>query len=210
MNNTLKEILEWVYCAIIALIFAILIKNFIGTPTTVRQYSMDPTLVQGEKLILNRIPRTFKKMPNRGEIITFEQPSKIKFESNEVNLQNPVALYQNEPENIWSKFTYNVLEIGKKSYIKRVVGLPGDHVLIKEGEVYINDEKLEESYLNSTVYTDSGLFNDFVVPEGTVFAMGDNRSVSLDCRAFGCIPLEKIESKVWIRIWPFNKFGTVK
>ena len=210
MNKTLKEILEWVYCILIALVLAILIKNFLGTPTTVRQYSMDPTLKQGEKLILNRVSKTFKKMPERGDIITFEQPSKIRYEIDEVDLEKPIALYENEPNNIFSMFIYNALEIGKKSYIKRVIGLPGEHVEIKDGVVYINGEKLEEPYLNSTVMTEAGLFNDFTVPENTVFAMGDNRSVSLDCRAFGCVPLDKIESKVWIRIWPFNKFGKVE
>ena len=55
-----------------------------------------------------------------------------------------------------------------------------------------------------------GMFTDIVVPEGYVFAMGDNRSVSADCRRFGCIPLEKIEGKVTIRFWPLNKFGTIK
>lgn len=51
---------------------------------------------------------------------------------------------------------------------------------------------------------------DFVVPEGTVFAMGDNRSESHDCRAFGCVPQDKIESIVLFRFWPFDKFGKVE
>ena len=50
---------------------------------------------------------------------------------------------------------------------------------------------------------------DFVVPENCVFAIGDNREGSKDCRSFGCIPLEKIESTVVIRFWPFTKFGKV-
>ena len=80
------------------------------------------------------------------------------------------------------------------------------------GKVYINDEELQEDYLQPGVVTDvseSG-FDDFVVPENCVFAMGDNRNHSTDCREFGCIPLEKIESKVWIRIWPLNLWGKVK
>lgn len=76
--------------------------------------------------------------------------------------------------------------------------------------VYINGQELEESYLQPGVETKAEGINDFIVPEGYVFAMGDNRSKSTDCRAFGCIPLEKIESKVWIRFWPFDVFGTVE
>ena len=82
----------------------------------------------------------------------------------------------------------------------------------KDGKVYINGEELDESeYLSDDVYTDGygGVFTDIIVPEGYVFAMGDNRTKSADCRRFGCIPMEKIEGKVAIRFWPLNKFGTV-
>ena len=77
--------------------------------------------------------------------------------------------------------------------------------------MYINDEQLKEDYLPEGIVTDTqSELDDFIVPENCVFAMGDNRSHSTDCRTFGCIPLEKIESKVWIRIWPLNLFGKVK
>ena len=155
--------------------------------------------------------RTTKKLPNRGDIITFEAPSKKTYTYSEIDESNPVAKYENEPTGLWSKFAYYVLELGKDSYIKRVIALPGEHVEIKDGEVYINGEKLQEDYLQDGIVTDimGAGFSDFVVPENCVFAMGDNRSHSTDCRAFGCIPLEKIESKVWIRIWPLNLWGKV-
>ena len=103
-------------------------------------------------------------------------------------------------------------ELGKRSYIKRVIALPGEHVEIKDEEVYINGEKLEEPYLQDGVVTDvvGAGFTDFTVPENCVFAMGDNRNHSTDCRVFGCIPLEKIESTVAIRIWPLNQWGKVE
>lgn len=211
MNDKLKNILEWIYCFIIAIVIAILIKYFVGTPTIVKQSSMFPTLDQNDRLILNRIPRTMKKMPERGEIITFEAPSNNAEELTVEEVKNPVAKYDNEPSGIWKKFIYHVLEIGKDSYIKRVIGLPGDHIELKNGKVYLNREKLDEPYLTDDVITKpAGALKDFVVPENHVFAMGDNREYSKDCRAFGCIPLEKIESSVVIRFWPLNKFGTVE
>lgn len=210
MNSRLKNILEWIYCIAIAVVIAILIKYFIGTPTVVQQRSMFPTLVQGDRLILNRISRTMKEMPERGDIITFEAPVKSTYTEEEVNLDKPIAQYNEEKASIFKKFTYDVLEIGKKSYIKRVIGLPGEHIEIKDDSVYINGNKLDEEYLDSTVKTEAtGQFYDFIVPENCVFAMGDNRADSLDCRAFGCVPLEKVESKVAIRFWPFKKFGHV-
>ena len=105
-----------------------------------------------------------------------------------------------------------MLEVNKMSYIKRVVALPGEHVQIMDGKVYINGEELKEDYLQENVVTEAKniYLTDFTVPDGYVFAIGDNREYSGDCRAFGCIPFEKIESKVWIRFWPFDLFGKVK
>ena len=211
MNEKVKNILEWIYCIIIAIVLALLFRYYIGTPTIVKMESMYPTLIQDQRLWLSRWGRTTKKLPNRGYIITFEAPSKKKYTYSEINESNPVAKYENEPTSVWGKFAYYVLELGKDSYIKRVIALPGEHVEIKDGFVYINGEKLEENYLQEGIVTDivGAGFTDFVVPENCVFAMGDNRNHSTDCRAFGCIPLEKIESKVWIRIWPLNLWGKV-
>lgn len=213
LDSKTKDILEWIICIIIAFILALIIRYYVGTPTIVKQTSMFPTLVQNQRLILNRWVRTKKVMPNRGDIITFEAPNMPRYKTiEEVDLTNPIADYSGRPTTFFSKFVYYVLELGKDSYIKRVIALPGEHVQIKDGKVYINDVELEESYLNENVYTDSmdGAFTDFVVPEGCVFAMGDNRSQSTDCRKFGCIPLNKIESKVLFRFWPINTFGKVK
>ena len=216
MNPKIKNILEWAYCVIIAVVLALLVRYYIGTPTIVQQTSMTPTLKENERLWLNRWGRTTKQMPERGDIITFEAPSVTKVPEEDIDLSNPVAIYNNEPQGIFKKFTYYVLENGKRSYIKRVIGLPGDYVEIKEGSVYINGEKLKEDYLQAGIVTDmiqgnrdESYFNNFTVPKNCVFAMGDNRTGSTDCRSFGCIPLDKIEGKVLFRFWPFSKFGGV-
>ena len=208
----IKDIIEWIVCIVIALIIAIAFRYYIGTPTIVQQPSMFPTLEPDQRLWLNRWGRTIKKMPSKGDIITFEAPSQNKLTLSNIDIQaSPIARYEDEPTSFWGKFSYYVLEVGKTSYIKRVIGVPGDHVVIKDGKVYINDELFEEPYLQPGVVTDNGHGNctDITVPENCVFAMGDNRSQSTDSRCFGCIPLEKIESKVWIRIWPLNLFGKI-
>lgn len=211
-KKIVKEIGGWIICIVIAIILALLIKYFILTPTVVKQESMYPTLEENQRLILNRLGRTFKQMPKRGDIITFEAPTVTYRTEEDTDISNPVAIYEDEERNIFESFSYNVLEIGKTSYIKRVIGLPGDHVQIKNGKVYINEEELKEDYLQSGIITDDaeGMFSDIIVPENTVFAMGDNRNSSVDCRAFGCIPLERIEGKVLIRFWPLNEFGKVE
>ena len=211
-KKIIKEISGWIICIVIAVILALLIKYFVLTPTVVKQESMYHTLEENQRLILNRLVRTFNQLPKRGDIITFEAPTVTYRTKEDTDISNPIAIYEEQERNFFENFSYNVLEIGKTSYIKRVIGLPGDHVQIKNGKVYINDEELEEDYLQPGIVTDAaeGIFSDIIVPENTVFAMGDNRNSSVDCRAFGCIPLEKIEGKVLIRFWPLNEFGKVE
>ena len=196
MKSTLREIIEWLVCIIVAVALALVVRYYIGTPTIVQQRSMFPTLKENERLWLNRWGRTTKKLPEKGDIITFEAPSVTKVAKEDIDLNNPVAIYKNEPQTLLGKFSYYVLESGKKSYIKRVIAVPGDYVEIKNGGVYINGEKLQEDYLQPGVVTDmvqgnsdESYFNNFTVPDNCVFAMGDNRPGSTDCRSFGCIPL---------------------
>ena len=208
----IKNIIEWIICIIIAVILALAIRYYIITPTVVKKSSMYPTLMENQRLLLSRIIRTTKEIPNRGDIITFEKPSKISYTADEIDKENPIAKYEYIPSNFIKKFSYYILEIGKESYIKRVIALPGEHVVIKDGKVFINNKELDKKYLKEDVKTEINQnigFDDFIVPQNCIFAMGDNRSGSMDCRDFGCIPLEKIEGTVWIRIFPFNKFGKI-
>ena len=212
LTDKTKDILEWIICIIIAFVLALLVRYYIGTPTIVKMPSMYPTLKQDQRLILNRWCRTIKEMPSRGDIITFEAPTSDSYIfPKDFNPNDVVAKYSNEKTKVLDKFIYNVLEVNKASYIKRVIALPGEHLQIKDGKVYINDVELQEDYLQPqiTTSTENCPFYDLVVPENCVFVMGDNRPESTDSRRFGCIPLEKIESKVWIRFWPLNLFGKV-
>ena len=208
----LKDIFEWIYCIVIAVALALLIRYYVGTPTIVKQSSMYPTFKQNDRLVLNRIYRTMKSVPQRGEIVTFEAPSLSYVDPENADLNNPTAKYERKSKGWFTDFAYNVLEIGKISYIKRVIALPGEHLEIKDGKVYINGEELKEEYLSNDVKTENmeGAFYDLTVPEGCVFVMGDNRSGSSDSRMFGCVPYEKIEGKVVFRFWPLNKMQTIK
>lgn len=98
----------------------------------------------------------------------------------------------------------------EKLLIKRIVGLPGDEIDIADGKVYINGEELTEDYTKEG-YT-NGEISDFVVPDGEVFCMGDNRRVSIDSRSpeVGAIDVDEIVGKVVLRLYPFNKIGFIK
>jgi len=93
-------------------------------------------------------------------------------------------------------------------YIKRVVGLPGDHIVIENGEVTINGAALHESYLHGVSTTCfHTAFCDVVVPEGAVYVLGDNRPNSSDSRVFGPVDEDAIIGSVLVSIWPPNAIG---
>lgn len=210
MNPKLKNALEWTYCIIIAIIIALAVKYFVGTPTVVRQTSMNNTLKEGQRLWLNRWVRTINGEYEFGEIVTFEAPSTTYPALMEINYDYPIAIYEFEPEGLWQKFSYYVLETSKTSYIKRVIGVEGDHIKIENGKVYRNGSILQEDYVPSGTVTDGKTYSDVIVPENCVFVMGDNREHSTDSRDFGCVPIDKIESRVAFRFWPLNKFGKIE
>lgn len=95
----------------------------------------------------------------------------------------------------------------EKLLIKRVIGLGGDVISIVDGQVTINDELQKEDYIFED-FT-SGYLEDFVVPEGQLFVMGDNREVSLDSRSsdIGCIQVEDVIGKAFFRLYPFDRIG---
>lgn len=124
--------------------------------------------------------------------------SKIAVKLGKINRFDIVVLKRpNEPE---------------KSIIKRVIGLPGETVEIKEGDIYINGKKLFQPFLEKRedfAYRASNM-SPLQLREGYYFVMGDNRPVSRDSRSFGPVPGDDIYGKTIFRYWPFSRMGKVK
>lgn len=101
-----------------------------------------------------------------------------------------------------------------EEFIKRIIGLPGEIIAIKDGKVFINGERLVESYIPNEFYTSGGGFLregfDTGVPQGKYFVMGDNRQHSSDSRTWGFITKKEITGRAWIIYWPMDKMGTIK
>ena len=206
-RGILREVLDWVICFAIAFVVYLLINYFFICAPTVKQQSMHPTIKNNEKVLTIRPWMKGSKF-EYGQIITFEAPidNKLYIDSNE-------TLYTAQYENYTgiTLFLYNFLDVNKVSYIKRVIGLPGDHIVIKDGIVYRNDEIIEEPYLremNTEIQEQE--YADVIVPENTIYVMGDNREQSKDSRSFGCIPYSRVNGYVLCRIWPLNKLGSIE
>ncbi len=91
--------------------------------------------------------------------------------------------------------------------IKRVIGLPGEMVEIQQGHVYINGELLQEPYLTQLTFSSH---SREVVPEDSIFVLGDNRGYSSDSRSFGVVKLEYVIGRAWFRYWPLDEIGFVR
>ena len=89
-------------------------------------------------------------------------------------------------------------------FIKRLVGLPGETLEIRNNQVFINGHPLDEPYLGNVTQWD---FGPVQIPDGQIFAMGDNRNVSHDCRAMGPAPLENVTGRAIFALWPIDQFG---
>ena len=97
-----------------------------------------------------------------------------------------------------------------KDLVKRIIGVAGDKVVIKDGKVYLNDKLLDETYLSEGMDTTGDV--NIVVPEGKLFVLGDNREVSLDSRyeQVGLVDVNDVEGKVLVRLYPFNDISLIK
>src|SRR5579863_1633674 len=149
-------------------------------------------------------------------IITFlYQPVRVEGTSMLPRLEDHDRLFIN-------KFVYRISSIHRgdvvvfhyprdpeKSYIKRVIGLPGDRILIEHGRVFLNGRQLRETYVPEE-YRDTRSMAEMVVPEESYFMMGDHRSISSDSREFGPVDRDLIYGKAVFVYWPTKDAGVVE
>lgn len=130
-------------------------------------------------------------------------------ENKDVMFQEKISLYFHDIKR-GNIITFNSRDEKQRPYIKRVIGLAGDQIELKNGRVFLNGKELKEGYLPQGTETYGGDFlkdnTIYTVPEGHIFVMGDNRKVSYDSRFFGAVKLSDIEGHVFVRAYPLNEF----
>lgn len=147
------------------------------------------------------------------------QPHKIKGASMDPNFHDGEYL-------LTDKISYRFGEAGRgdvvifkapgtsgDDFIKRIIGTPGERVMVKNHQVYVNGALLKESYIAANVETNGGAFLneevEMVVPSGKYFVLGDNRPHSADSRSFGFIEKNSIIGKAWFLYWPLSDLGVI-
>lgn len=194
-----REIRSWVVMLLSAIAMAILLNSTIIAQAQVDESSMENTLFDNERLIVDKITYRFTK-PKRGDIIIF-----LKYE----NKGNILSEILRSAENLFNIFRKNHEEELHKRLVKRVIGVEGDEIDIKDGYVYLNGEPLEEPYAKGD--TLSGVFHLPVkVGKNQLFVLGDNRMVSSDSREFGLVDIRQVEGKAVFRVYPLNQIGVLK
>jgi signal peptidase I len=177
-RSATRNTLEWVAVIVGAVVVALLIKTFVVQAFRIPSDSMVPTLIQGDRVLVNKLSYDAHDL-NRGDVIVFERPPGL-----------PAG--PNEPEDL----------------IKRVIGLPGDELQTRDGELYVNDRLLQEPYLPEGT-TNFGIDAPLTVPEGQVFVMGDNRTDSTDSRVFGAIDADSVVGRAFMVMWPPSRIGAL-
>jgi len=148
------------------------------------------------------------------------QPHKIKGSSMEPNFHDGEYLLTDKMSYRFGEPHYGDIIVFKApptyqdEFIKRIIGVPGDTVMVQNGQVVVNGTPLTEAYLSDGTRIYPGRFaaegQVLQVPEDSYFVMGDNREHSLDSRNIGFVPKDKITGKAWFIYWPVQKAGIIK
>lgn len=191
-STSVRSAIEWLAVIGGAIAVALLIKTFLLQAFFIPSPSMEQTLLEDDRVLVNKVAYR-GGVPERGDVVVFERPDA-------------------QPDD----------EV--KDLIKRVVGLPGETVTFQDGAVHIDGRELVEPYLAEGITTSPGSGttdpatgeastctpeDPCVVPDGTVFVMGDNRSNSQDSRyrQVGYVPVDSIVGQAFATVWPLDRLG---
>lgn len=172
-----RSVIEWVAVVIIAVLVSLLIRSYVFQTFFIPSGSMEPTLKVGDRIVVSKLSVEFGTI-HIGDILVFHAPAAVRTQCGD-----------------------DVADL-----VKRVIGLPGDHLVSKGNTIYVNGSPLKQPW---THYEPLGkaIPAGTVVPKNQYYMMGDNESDSCDSRYWGTVPRSSIIGKAFLRIWPISRFG---
>jgi signal peptidase I len=198
-HNTL---VETVFLLVIAVVAAILLQAFVVKPYKIPSGSMEPTLRIHDRVLVNRFAkRILGQEPKVGNIIVFHPPHGADFED-----QSQCGV-SDQGQGTASPCSKPTPTKSSQSFIKRVVAVGGDTVLIRNGHVIRNGKPASEPFAAPCTGDVCDFPKSIVIPKGYVFLMGDNRGNSDDSRFWGPIPLKWVIGKAFATYWPPSRIG---
>jgi signal peptidase I len=172
-NRKRRVAIEWTLIIVVAVLASFLVRTFVFQTFYIPSGSMNPTLWKGDRVVVNKLSVEFGTI-NIGDIIVFKAPSDVAKDCGDAF----------------------------PDLVKRVIGLPGDHLYSKGNTIYVNGKPLDQKW---TVWRNMGTpIKPTTVPAGHYFMMGDWHSNSCDSRTWGTVPKSDLIGKVFVRIWPLK------
>lgn len=188
-RENIRSVLSTISILLIAPLIAVLLTAFVFQSYQVDGPSMNTTLYHNDRLIVWKVPKTWSRLtgnpylPNRGDVVVFTEPR--------------LAEYGQEPS---------------KQLIKRVVGLPGDRIVVRDNTLTVYSQEHPEGFqpddelpYGQTIKKDTNIDGEWNVGKSEIFVVGDNRYNSLDSRIFGPIHANNVVGKLAIRVLPINQ-----
>ena len=187
------------FLILVALGVALIVKTFLVQAFYIPSASMEPTLMVGDRVFVNKLVYDIGDI-HRGDVIVFENPH-----PGAVPDRGAVSGFLH-----WLGEGVGLAQPEGEDFIKRVIGLPGETLEIRDNVVYIDGEPLEEPYLTDEAMASNGDYRPTQIPDDSLFVMGDNRGDSADSRfGLGFVPVAKVVGRAFVIIWPPADIGGV-
>jgi signal peptidase I len=179
---------------IVALAVAIVLKTLVVQAFFIPSSSMEPTLEPGDRVLVQKVVYG----PDRGDVIVFSDPQGRAGPDRGI-----VGGFVH-----WLSSTLGIERPEHEDFIKRVIGLPGETVELRDGRLYVDGVRIHEPYLKGAI--DTRDYGPVRVPEGALFVLGDNRLNSNDSRfGLGVVPVDKVVGRAFAIVWPPSRVGWI-
>jgi signal peptidase I len=200
-KSTSSSLLELAVIIVVAVLLALGIQAFLVKPYKIPSGSMKPTLIEGQRVLVNRLGMTING-PHVGEIVVFHPPKNAR--------EQRCGATQNEVTFGGAPCDQTDPEESSENFIKRVVAGPGDTIYVKEGHAIVNGKRESDSYIKPCGgVRECNFLTPIKIPPGHWFMMGDNRGESDDSRFWGPVPTGWIIGGAFATYWPPDRIGTL-